>query len=269
MAPPAVATLWDIVDAGFDEVFGNAGDRDGDDARFWLRTLFCKGAHLVDTMIYEVREENSRLVTRIESQLDLVNEVRRETSHLITRVESQHGQILQWLPMQLNNRLVAVEHAVGTLQDVRPALDDLRHRQLTKIRGDIGKVQEGIEELKPEFCQGLDDVNLRVDNILTRMGKPLAHDTHCRDTSPPVAGRADGTHIKEDYTSMARLNTILPVVAPVLRTEDVSDTEEGPARGGMGVTPHTGQRWASGDTSGECMPRFQDVNGRDSFRPVP
>jgi hypothetical protein len=188
MAPPAIATLWDIVDAGFDEVFGDAGDPDSNDDRFRLRILFCKGAHLVDTMIYEVREENSCLVTRIESQLDLVNEVRRETSHLITRVESQLDQILQRLPMQLNDRLVAVEHAVGALQDVRPALDDLRHRQLTKIQGDIGKVQEEIEELKPEFYQGLDDVNLRVDDILTRMGKPLAHDTPCRDTSPPVAG---------------------------------------------------------------------------------
>jgi hypothetical protein len=59
------------------------------------------------------------------------------------------------------------------------------------------------------------------------------------------------------------------MVAPGLRTEDVSGTEEGPARGGMGVTPHTGQRWASGDTSGEYVPRFRDVNGRDSFRPVP
>jgi hypothetical protein len=256
MAPPAVATLRAIVDAGFDEVFGNARDRNGDDTRFRLRTLFCKGAHLVDTMIYEVREENSRLGTRIESQLDLVNEVRRETSHLITRVESQLDQILQRLPMQLNNRLVAVEHAVGALQDVRPVLDDLRHRQLTKIWGDIGKVQEGIEELKPEFCQGLDDVNLRVDDILTRMGKPLAHDTPCRDISPPIAGRADGTHVKGDDTSMARPNTVPHVVAPILRTDDVSGTEEGPARGGIGVTPHTGQRWASGDTSGEYTPQF-------------
>ena len=110
--------------------------------------------------------------------------------------------------------------------------------------------------MKPEFCQGLDDVNLRVDDILTRMGKPLAHDTPCRDISPPVAGRADGTNIKEDVTSMARPNPVPPMVAPVLRTEDVSSTEEGPAHGGMGVTPHTGQRWASGDTSGEYMPLF-------------
>jgi hypothetical protein len=254
MALLAITTLRSIVDAGFDEVFGDTGDRNGNDTRFRLRTLFHKGAHLVDTMIYEEREENSRLVTRIESQLNLVNEVRRETSNLITRVESQLDQILQRLPMQLNNHLVAVEHVVGALQDVRPVLGDLRHRQLTKIWGDIGKVQEGIEELKPDFCQGLDDMNLRVDDILTRMGKPLAHDTPCWDISPPVAARADGMHVKGDDTSMARPNTVPPMVAPVLRTEDVSGTEEGPACGGMGVTPHTGQRWVSGDTSGECTP---------------
>jgi hypothetical protein len=114
MASP-VATLRDIVDAGFDEVFGDAGERDGDDTQFRMRTLFRKGAYLVDTMIYEVREENSCLMTRIESQLDLVNEVQRENTHLITRVESQLTQILQWLPMQLNDRLVAVEHAGGAL----------------------------------------------------------------------------------------------------------------------------------------------------------
>jgi hypothetical protein len=191
----------------------------------------------------------------------MINEVRGENNRLLTMIKTQLDLVLQRLPKplaEMNDRLVALEHTVGALQDVQLVLDDLRHRQLTKIQGDIGKVQEGIEELKPEFCQGLDNVNLRVDDILTRMGTPPARDTPSQDMSPPVAGRADGTHLPGDTPSTAWLNKSPPLATPVPQSEDVSGTADNPARGRMGFHPPKGQRWASGGTSEECPPRFRD-----------
>jgi hypothetical protein len=45
-------------------------------------------------------------------------------------IESQLDLVLQQLPRPLDDmsdRLVALEHAVETLQEVRPVLEDLRH----------------------------------------------------------------------------------------------------------------------------------------------
>jgi hypothetical protein len=115
----------------------------------------------VDSIVNNVQGESQRL-TNIESRLDTI--------------ESRLDLILQRLPWpldELSDRIVALEHEVKASQEVWPVLNDVRHRQLSQICGDIGKVQEGIEELKPKFCQGLDDVHLRVDDILTKMGTPV------------------------------------------------------------------------------------------------
>ncbi len=142
-------------------MFGDMADSPADDTHFWLRAIFQEGAQHVDSILKEVQRE-SQCLTNIESRLDTI--------------ESQLDLILQRLPRpldELSDRIVALEHTVKASQEVWPVLDDVRHRQLLQICGDIGKVQEGIEELKPEFCQGLDDVHLRVDDILAKMGTPV------------------------------------------------------------------------------------------------
>jgi hypothetical protein len=159
--PRPANTLRKIVEDCFDEMFGDITNCPADDTRFWLRAIFRERARLVDSMVSEVQGETVRLTT-IESRLDTI--------------ESRLDLVLQRLPRpldELSERLVVLEHAVESLQEVRPILDDLRHRQLSQIRGDIDQVREGVDELKPEFCQGLDDVHLRVDDILTKMGTPV------------------------------------------------------------------------------------------------
>jgi hypothetical protein len=103
--------------------------------------------------------------------------------------------VLEDMPRPLDDmsdRLVALEHAVETLKEVRPELTDLHHQQLAHMRGDIDKLQEGFEGLKPEFCQGLDDVNLRVDGILKKNGDPC--DVFTRSGSGRRATASAGTH---------------------------------------------------------------------------
>jgi Tfp pilus assembly protein PilO len=116
-------------------MFGDITNCPADDTRFRLRAIFREGAQLVDSIINEIQGEAVRLTT-IEARLD--------------SIESRLDLVLQCLPRPLDefsDRLVALEHAGESLQEVRP-----------------------IDELKPEFCQELDVVHLRVDNILTRMG---------------------------------------------------------------------------------------------------
>jgi hypothetical protein len=67
----AAATLRDIVEDGFDEMFGDMVDCPHDDTRFWLRAIFREGAHLVDSMLNDVQGEILRL-TKIESRLDTI-----------------------------------------------------------------------------------------------------------------------------------------------------------------------------------------------------
>ncbi len=115
-------------------------------------------AHHADSILNEVKGESQRL-TKIESRLDAI--------------ELRLDIILQWLPRPMDewsDLIVALEHTVKDSKEIWPVLDNVRHRQLLKIRGDISKLEEGIEVLKPEFCQGLDDVNIRVDGILAKMG---------------------------------------------------------------------------------------------------
>jgi hypothetical protein len=132
-------------------------DRPANDTHFWLREIFREVAHHVDSILNDVKGESTRL-TGIESRLDTI--------------ESRLDLILQRLPQPMDgwsDRIVALEHTVKESKEIWPVLDNVRHRQLSKICGDITKLENGLEVLKPEFCQGLDDVNIRVDGILERM----------------------------------------------------------------------------------------------------
>jgi hypothetical protein len=133
--PRPANTLREIVEDGFNEMFGDITNCPADDTRFRLRAIFREGAQLVDSMVNKIQGEAVRLTT-IEARLD--------------SIDSWLDLVLQCLPRPLHgflDQLVALEHAGESLQEARP-----------------------IDELKPEFCQGLDDIHLRVDNILTRMG---------------------------------------------------------------------------------------------------
>jgi hypothetical protein len=206
-APPATASLLAMVDAGFIEVFGNDEEHNMDDAQFCLRTIFREGAHRVDNMINELRDENTRITNRIKTKLDLV----------LTAMRTPWDET--------DECLVALEHEVGDLKDIRPVLDNLHYRQLTKIRGEIGKVEEGIGGLDPKFSQGLDEVNLRVDDILTQLALPPVHNNPSIGWLTPIAEGDDDQHHPRDMPLMAQTNidttpsTPIPLLGwPVRRT---------------------------------------------------
>ena len=96
-APPATASLLAMVDAGFIEVFGNDEEHNKDDAQFCLRTIFREGAHRVDNMINELRDENTRITNRIKTKLDLVLTAMRtpwdETDECLVALEHEVGDL--------------------------------------------------------------------------------------------------------------------------------------------------------------------------------
>ncbi len=128
-----------------------------------------------------------------------------------------------------------MEHAVKSLQEVRPILDDLRHRQLLQICGDIDQVREGVDELKPEFCQGFDDVYLRVGNILTKMGTPVLSRQEI-----PLSGL--GTAGCSQPTRATPLLTRSPQFPPVTAPQPCFRVDPGPTTFPPVSHPYYGER---------------------------
>jgi hypothetical protein len=215
-----------------------------------------------------VKGESTRL-TKIESRLDMI-ESRRLTkieSRLDT-IESRLDLILQWLPRPMDgwsNRIVALEHTVKESKEIWPVLDDVHHQQLSKIRGDITKLEEGIEVLKPEFCQGLDDVNIRVDGILERMG---THVPSSRDMSSSDSHRAEDSQPTEANIHLPQMNPIPPTSPPHPRQGVGLSPAVNPGRNETVHPTNNGQQWSYEDTEGVHPPRFSHVPGSTSFRPV-
>jgi hypothetical protein len=227
-APPATASLLAMVDADFIEVFGNDEERDMDDPQFCLRKIFREGAHQVDNMIDELRDENTRTMNRIETKLDLV----------LTALRTPRDET--------DERLVALEHEIRDLKDIWLVLDDLHYRQLTKIRGDIGKVEEGIARLDPKFSHGLDEVNLRVDDILTRLASPPARNDPSIGRSTPLAKGDDDQHHLRDTPLMAQTNidtapsTPIPPTWLAGRSDGSYGSDVNPTTGRMRYNPPNG-----------------------------
>ncbi len=71
LAPTDATTLRDIVEDGFDEIFGEMADSPANDTHFWLREIFREAAHHVDSILNEVKGESQRL-TNIESRLNMI-----------------------------------------------------------------------------------------------------------------------------------------------------------------------------------------------------
>jgi hypothetical protein len=255
-APPATASLLAMVDAGFIEVFGNDEGHNMDDPQFCLKKIFWEGAHRVDNMINELWDENTRIMNRIETKLDLVLMALRTP----------------WY--ETDECLVALEHKVGDLKDIRPVLDDLRYRQLTKIRGDICKVEEGIAGLDSKFSQGLNEVNLRVDGILTRLASPPVCNNPSIGRSTPLAEGDDDQHHPRDTPLMARTNidtapsTPIPPTWLAGRSDGSYGSDINPAMGRMRYNSPNGQQWVDVDVSENYNSRFRETPGLDSSRPV-
>ncbi len=251
-APPATASLLAMVDAGFIEVFGNYKECNMDDPQFCLRKIFREGAHQVDNMINELRDENTHITNRIETKLDLV----------LTALRTPRDET--------DEHLVALEHKVGDLKDIRPVLDDLRYQQLTKIRGDIGKVEEGIAGLDPKFSQCLDEVSLRVDDILTRLALPPARNNPSIGRSTPLAEGDDNQHHPRDTPLMAQTNidtapsTPIPPTWLAGRLDGSYGSDVNPTMGWMRYNPPNGQQWVDINVSKNYNSRFRETPGLDS-----
>ena len=163
-----------------------------------------------------------------------------------------------------SDHIVALEHTVKDSKEIWPVLDDVHHRQLSQICGDISKLEEGIEVLKPEFCQGLDDVNIRVDGILAKMGTQVPS---CRDMSSLDLHRAEDLQPTGEDTQLPQ--TPIPPTSPPHPHQGV---DLSPAMNpGCNETVHptnNGQRWSYADTEGVRPPRFSNIPSPTSFRPV-
>jgi hypothetical protein len=239
LAPTDAATLRDIVEVGFDEMFGEMADSPANDTHFWLREIFREAAHHVDSILNEVKGESQRL-TNIELRLDAI--------------ESRLDLILQRLPRPMDkwsDRIVALEHTVKDSKEIWPILDDVHHRQLSQICGDISNLEEGIEVLKPKFWQGLDDVNIRVDDILAKLG---THVPSRRDMSSLDLHRAEDLQPMGEDTHLPRMTPIPPTSPPHPRQGVGLSPAVNP---GCNETVHptnNGQRWSYEDTEGVRPP---------------
>ncbi len=54
----------------------------------------------------------------------------------------------------------SIKNQETRLNAVENTLEDVRHRQLSKLRGDIATVQDGVNHLEARCTDALDDVNL-------------------------------------------------------------------------------------------------------------
>ena len=70
--------------------------------------------------------------------------------------------------------------------ELKSTLDDVWHRQLTKVHGDITSVQTSVDTLAGVTKEGLDQVHLRVDALPPPPSVP--------PTSPPPEGVQDSVH---------------------------------------------------------------------------
>jgi hypothetical protein len=63
----------------------------------------------------------------------------------------------------------SIKNQETRLHAVENTLEDVRHRQLSKLCGDIATVQDGVSNLEAQCTDALDDINLQVDELLARL----------------------------------------------------------------------------------------------------
>jgi hypothetical protein len=93
-----------------------------------------------------------------------------------------------------------MQKAVDGIGELKSTLDDVRHRQLTKVPGDITSVQTSVDTLASATKEGLNQVHLRVDALISSKNQStqtlitLPPLPSVPPTSPPPEGVQDSVH---------------------------------------------------------------------------
>jgi hypothetical protein len=139
------STLITFWDSSFRKFFGDTSD----DTLLQFHTIFQEGAAMVDEAL-DRQDMDHKLLALNQRMAVTVNTLEKLVTASTQTTEAIKDQ---------GTRLLVVENT----------LDDVRHRQLSKLCGDIATVQDGVSHLEAWCTDALDDVNLRVDELLARL----------------------------------------------------------------------------------------------------
>ncbi len=138
-----------------------------------------------DTQQGQMSDHLDRIIALEDSVLTLSNEEGTQINPAIAAFDTRLGQM---------------QKAVDEIGELKSTLDDIRHRQLTKVCGNITSVQTSVDTLAGATKEGLNQVHLRVDALISSKNQStqtlvtLPPLPSVPPTSPPPEGVQDSVH---------------------------------------------------------------------------
>ena len=237
-----------LINKSFDDFFGP--DSPPAPTPLRIKGLFDAGARVVDRLLSEIHEEYHRFATRTDHHLKSIKELaqfdrgavradvtllRQETvdalgptirnlSGLAALAQKSEKEIHDLMASSAKNTQAIQElrQEIDGCVAVRTTVDDIKTRQLTQIRESIKRVETtGLTDiatryntLDMKFSEGLDMVNIRVDDIL-RASIPPMKATADADATPPVRNTASSpSSPPHDGATTYKPDNVVPASAP-------------------------------------------------------
>ena len=248
LAATDYGSIQALLDKSFDEFFGP--DSPPAPTPLRIKGLFDAGARVVDRLLSEIHEEHHRHATRTDHHLASIKDsaqfdrgalradvtlLRQETedalgpticnlSGLAALAQKSEKEIHDLMASSAKNTQAIQElrQEIDGCVAVRTTVDDIKTRQLTQIRESIKRVETTsladmatrYNTLDTKFSEGLDMVNIRVDDIL-RASIPPTKATTDANATPPVHNTASSpSSPPNDGATMCKPASVVPVSAP-------------------------------------------------------
>ncbi len=118
----------------------------------------------------------------------------------VLTLSNEEGARINPVIAVFDTRLGQMQKAVDGIGELKSRLDDVWHCQLTKVRGDITSVQTSVDTLAGVTKEGVDQVHLRVDALIssknqsTQTSVTLPPPPSIPPMSPPPEGVQDLVH---------------------------------------------------------------------------
>ena len=237
-----------LINKSFDDFFGP--DSPPAPTPLRIKGLFDAGARVVDRLLSEIHEEHHRHATRTDHHLTSIKEsaqfdrgaLRADVTLLCQETVDALGPTIRNLSglaalaqkseKEIHDLMASSAKNTQAIQElrqeidgcvaVRTTVDDIKTRQLTQIRESIKRVETtGLTDiatryntLDMKFSEGLDMVNIRVDDIL-RASIPPMKATADADATPPVRNTASSpSSPPHDGATTYKPDNVVPASAP-------------------------------------------------------
>ncbi len=119
---------------------------------------------------------------------------------LVLTLSNEEGARINPAIAAFDTRLGQMQKAVDGIGELKSTLDDVRHRQLAKVCGNITSIQTSVDTLAGATKEGLNQVHLRVDALISSKNQStqtlvtLPPPPSVSPTSPPPEGVQDSVH---------------------------------------------------------------------------